>query len=250
MRPVNLSGLFRGKESALLVTAGVLALCGTSLLLPGWWGARQEAALLEGPLPRPAVAGLPDEQARAIPILYDLYRARLQPGNFGWQEGDAALLPGLEQRLDHLAESGVLSREMVEAVQPALIAAAAGEEGTSCLTQQTGNFVGVQVSAGPEAGGRTGGSGYCTVAAVWDTATGGVVSLTLSGELPAADPAAMLDAWRRDLGLDVLDDWQDETKETGVSSRSDKAQVYLYCAAEENSLRMNITNLSGLEPGG
>ena len=47
-----------------------------------------------------------------------------------------------------------------------------------------------------------------------------------------------------------LDDWQDETKETGVSSRSDKAQVYLYCAAEENSLRMNMTNLSGLEPGG
>lgn len=250
MRPVNLSGLFRGKGPALLVTAGVLALCGTSLLLPGWWGARQEAALLEGPLPRPAVAGLPDEQARAIPILYDLYRARLQPGNFGWQEGDAALLPGLEQRLDHLAESGVLSREMVEAVQPALDAAAAGEEDTSCLTQQTGNFVGVQVSAGPEAGGRTGGSGYCTVAAVWDAATGGVVSLTLSGELPAADPAAMLDAWRRDLGLDVLDDWQDETKETGVSSRSDKAQVYLYCSAEENSLRMNMTNLSGLEPGG
>lgn len=250
MRPVNLSGLFRGKGPALLVTAGVLALCGTSLLLPGWWGARQEAALLEGPLPRPAVAGLPDEQARAIPILYDLYRARLQPGNFGWQEGDASLLPGLEQRLDHLAESGVLSREMVEAVQPALIAAAAGEEDTSCLTQQTGNFVGVQVSAGPEAGGRTGGPGYCTVAAVWDTATGGVVSLTLSGELPAADPAAMLDAWRRDLGLDALDDWQDETKEMGVSSRSDKAQVYLYCAAEENSLRMNMTNLSGLEPGG
>ena len=57
-------------------------------------------------------------------------------------------------------------------------------------------------------------------------------------------------AGRRDLGLDVLDDWQDETKETGVSSRSDKAQVYLYCAAEENSLRMNMTNLSGLEPGG
>lgn len=250
MRPVNLSGIFRGKGPALLVTAGVLALCGASLLLPGWWGARQEQKLLEGPLPRPAVAGLPDEQARAIPILYDLYRARLQPGNFGWQEGDAALLPGLEQCLDHLVESGVLSREMAEAVQPALDAAAAGEEDFSCLTQQTGNFVGVQVSAGLDAGGRTGGPGYCAVTAVWDKTTGGVVSLTLSGDLPAADPAAMLDAWRRDLGLDVLDDWQDETQKTGVSSRSDKAQVYLYCAAEENSLRMNMTNLSGLEPGG
>ena len=250
MRPVNLSGIFRGKLPAVMVTAGVLALCGASLLLPGWWGARQEAALLEGPLPRPAVAGLPHEQARAIPILYDLYRARLQPGNFGWQEGDAALLPGLEQCLDHLVESGVLSREMAEAVQPALDAAAAGEEDFSCLTQQTGNFVGVQVSAGLDAGGRTGGPGYCAVTAVWDKTTGGVVSLTLSGELPAADPAAMLDAWRRDLGLDVLDDWQDETQKTGVSSRSDKAQVYLYCAAEENSLRMNMTNLSGLEPGG
>ena len=115
---------------ALLVTAGVLALCGASLLLPGWWGARQEQNLLEGPLPRPAVAGLPDEQARAIPILYDLYRARLQPGNFGWQEGDAALVPELEQCLDHLVESGVLSREMAEAVQPALDAAApVGEAG-------------------------------------------------------------------------------------------------------------------------
>lgn len=250
MRPVNLSGIFRGKLPAVMVTAGVLALCGASLLLPGWWGARQEQKLLEGPLPRPAVAGLPDEQARAIPILYDLYRARLQPGNFGWQEGDAALLPELEQCLDHLVESGVLSREMAEAVQPALDAAAAGEEDFSCLTQQTGNFVGVQVSAGLDAGGRTGGPGYCAVTAVWDKTTGGVVSLTLSGDLPAADPAAMLDAWRRDLGLDVLDDWQDETQKTGVSSRSDKAQVYLYCAAEENSLRMNMTNLSGLEPGG
>lgn len=249
MRPVNLSGIFRGKGSAVLVTAGVLALCGASLLLPGWWGARQEQNLLEGPLPRPAVAGLPDEQARAIPILYDLYCARLQPGNFGWQEGDAALLPGLEQCLDHLLESGVLSREMVEAVQPALDAAAAGEEG-SCMTQRTGNFVGVQVTTGADASGHTGGPGYCAVSAVWDTATGGVVSLTLAGTLPDADPALMLDAWRRDLGLDVLDDWQDETREAGVSARSDKAQVYLYCAAEENSLRMNMTNLSGLEPGG
>lgn len=250
MRQVNLSGLFRGKLPAVLMTAGVLVLCGASLLLPGWWGARQEAELLEGPLPRPAVAGLPDEQARAIPILYDLYCARLQPGNFGWQDDDPSLLPGLEQCLDHLVESGVLSREMVEAVQPALIAAAAGEEGSSCLTQRTGNFAGVQVTTGLDASGRTGGPGYCAVSAVWDTATGGVVSLLLSGELPDADPAAMLAAWRRDLGLDVLDDWQDETRETGVSSRSDKAQVYLYCAAETTSLRMNMTNLSGLEPGG
>ena len=250
MRPVNLSGIFRGKLPAVMVTAGVLALCGASLLLPGWWGARQEAALLEGPLPRPAVAGLPDEQARAIPILYDLYRARLQPGNFGWQEGDAALLPGLEQCLDHLVESGVLSREMAEAVQPALDAAAAGEEDFSCLIPADRQLCG---GAGQRRAGCRGphrrSRRPAPVTALWDKTTGGVVSLTLSGDLPAADPAAMLDAWRRDLGLDVLDDWQDETQKTGVSSRSDKAQVYLYCAAEENSLRMNMTNLSGLEPG-
>ena len=108
----------------------------------------------------------------------------------------------------------------------------------------------MQVTTGLDAAGRTGGPGYCAVSAVWDKTTGGVVSLTLSGTLPGADPAAMLDAWRRDLGLDVLDDWQDETREAGVSSRSDKAQVYLYCSAEETSLRMNMTNLSGLEPGG
>ena len=120
-------------------------------------------------------------------------------------------------------------------------AAAAGAEDTSCLTQRTGNFAGVQVSAG--------GSGNCFVSAVWDTATGDVVSLNLSGDLPAADPAAVLDAWRQDLGLDVLGDWQDESTETGVSSWSDKAQVYLYCAAEENSLRLTMTNLSGMERG-
>lgn len=241
MHRLNLSARFRGKLPAILATAGVLAACGASLLLPGIWGARQEAALLDGPAARPAVAGLPDEEARAIPVLYDLYRTRLQPGNFGWQEGDVSLLPELEGCLDRLADSGVLPREMPAAVQPALDAAAAGAEDTSCLTQRTGNFAGVQVSAG--------GSGNCFVSAVWDTATGDVVSLNLSGDLPAADPAAVLDAWRQDLGLDVLGDWQDESTETGVSSWSDKAQVYLYCAAEGSNLRLTMTNLSGMERG-
>lgn len=246
MGVMNFRERFRGRPAAVLVTAGVLLLCGASLLLPGIWGARQEAALMEGPLPRPAVAGLPDEQARAIPILYDLYRARLQPGNFGWQEGDASLLPQLERRLAHLAEAGVLPREMTEAVQPVLDAAAAGEEGTSFLTQQTGSFAGVQVTAGANAPGRSG-PDYGFVSAVWDTATGGVVSLNLSGTLPHADPAAILDAWRQDLGLDALDDWQDETMENGLTSWSDKAQVYLYCAVEETGLRLTMTNLSGME---
>lgn len=248
MRGMTLLQHFRGKAAAGLLTAGVVLLCGASLLLPGVWGARQEAALMENPLPRPAVAGLPDEQARAIPILYDLYRARLQPGNFGWQEGDASLLPRLEQRLDHLAEAGVLPREMIEGVRPVLDAAAAGEEGASFLTQQTGSFAGVQITAGADASGR-GGPDYGFVSAVWDTATGGVVSLNLSGTLPAADPAAILDAWRQDLGLDALDDWQDETMENGLTSWSDKAQVYLYCAVEETGLRLTMTNLSGMEKG-
>lgn len=246
MRGMTLLQHFRGKAAAGVLTAGVVLLCGASLLLPGVWGARQEAALMESPLPRPAVAGLPDEQARAIPILYDLYRARLQPGNFGWQEGDASLLPRLEQRLDHLAEAGVLPREMIEGVRPVLDAAAAGEEGASFLTQQTGSFAGVQITAGADASGR-GGPDYGFVSAVWDTATGGVVSLNLSGTLPAADPAAILDAWRQDLGLDALDDWQDETMENGLTSWSDKAQVYLYCAVEETGLRLTMTNLSGME---
>lgn len=248
MRAITFLQHFRGKAAAGILTAGVVLLCGASLLLPGVLGARQEAALTESPLPRPAVAGLPDEQARAIPILYDLYRARLQPGNFGWQEGDASLLPQLEQCLAHLAEAGVLPREMTEAVQPVLDAAAAGEEGASFLTQQTGSFAGVQITAGAGTSGRSG-TDCGFVSAVWDTATGGVVSLNLSGQLPQADPAAMLDAWRQDLGLDALDDWQDEAMENGLTSWSDKAQVYLYCAVEEIGLRLTMTNLSGMDKG-
>ena len=47
----------------------------------------------------------------------------------------------------------------------------------------------------------------------------------------------------------LLGDWQDESTETGVSSWSDKAQVYLYCAAEGSNLRLTMTNLSGMERG-
>ena len=127
-------------------------------------------------------------------------------------------------------------------------AAAAGEEGASFPTQQTGRFAGVQMNAGGGASGRSG-TDCGFVSAVWDTATGGVVSLNLSGQLPQADPAAMLDAWRQDLGLDALDDWQDEAMENGLTSWSDKAQVYLYCAVEETGLRLTMTNLSGMDKG-
>lgn len=233
---------FRGKPAAVLATAGVLAVCGACLLLPGLWGARQEAALLQGPVTRPAVAGLPDEEARAIPILYDLYRTRLQPGNFGWQEGDAGLLPELEECLDRLADSGVLPRELPDQVRPLLEAAEGGEE-VICLSQRTGNFAGVQISAGSDR------RGCRSLSAVWDTRTGGVVSLLLSGARSDADPAALLAAWRQDLGLDALGDWQEETAGAGVSAWSDKAQVYLYCGWEGSDLRMTMTNLSGLERG-
>ena len=46
-----------------------------------------------------------------------------------------------------------------------------------------------------------------------------------------------------------LDDWQDETMENGLTSWSDKAQVYLYCAVEETGLRLTMTNLSGMDKG-
>ena len=52
----------------------VVCLCAAALLLPGVLGAARQAQLLGQVQPRPAVAGVPSEQARSIPLLYDLYR--------------------------------------------------------------------------------------------------------------------------------------------------------------------------------
>ena len=75
---------FAKKNAGRLATGAVVCLCAAALLLPGVLGAARQAQLLGQVQPRPAVAGVPSEQARSIPLLYDLYRRQAGqtiPGN-------------------------------------------------------------------------------------------------------------------------------------------------------------------------
>ena len=112
---------FAKKNAGRLATGAVVCLCAAALLLPGVLGAARQAQLLGQVQPRPAVAGVPSEQARSIPLLYDLYRRQagdpLPQADTAAEAGEAAAVAAdLAGRLRALAGAGLLTDAQRDAV--------------------------------------------------------------------------------------------------------------------------------------
>ena len=230
---------FAKKNAGRLATGAVVCLCAAALLLPGVLGAARQAQLLGQVQPRPAVAGVPSEQARSIPLLYDLYRRQagdpLPQADTAAEAGEAAAVAAdLAGRLRALAGAGLLTDAQRDAVLR-LLAELPGRPDANILSGGDGSFA-AAACFGPDGG----------VSMTWHRDTGGVVELSFwGGALPQqADPAAMLAAWRAALGLDMLADWAEPALKDGAACRSDSAQLYLYCVESVDSLRMEMVVLT------
>lgn len=221
------------RHAGALLTAAVALACAGSLLLPAVWGAYRQQALLGQVLPRPAVAGVPAEEARAVPILYDLYRTDTGESTPGQPAADpAAALRSAEGHLRAL--EGVLPEDALEQLSGWLASLSAGE--TQVWAGEGGGFAWVECSAGRQG-----------LRLTWHQKTGGILELSAAG-WPGAeklDTAALLAAWQESLGLDVLDDWTPVSLGGGTACRSEKAQAYQACRTGPDGLWMELIQLPG-----
>ena len=137
---------FAKKNAGRLATGAVVCLCAAALLLPGVLGAARQAQLLGQVQPRPAVAGVPSEQARSIPLLYDLYRRQagdpLPQADTAAEAGEAAAVAAdLAGRLRALAGAGLLTDAQRDAVLR-LLAELPGRPDANILSGGDGSFAG------------------------------------------------------------------------------------------------------------
>lgn len=225
-------------KKGILPTAAALLVCAALLGVPALWARLSDARRLNTVHPRPVLAGALDEEARAIPVLYELHAGASDASSAEAEELPepdlADLCAEAAEPVAALADAGVISAGE-KAQLDALLA-------QSPLQYYRHNSEALQnlslIWSRQDA--------MATTAAIHlsrQAATGVYVSFVLSvgGDL---DAETRLRAWLVLLGVDALDDW--EPVDTGsyadtFALYSAKGQATAYCTAAADWVNLQLS---------
>lgn len=220
-------------KRGFLPTVGALLVCAALLGTPTLWARLADARRMNAVHSRPAVAGALDEDARAIPVLYELHAGTAAAASdtaVEQPEPDPAdFCAEAAGPLGELANAGVISaREKADL--DALLAKTPDQfarRDDSRLQTLSLQWFGADTTAGLYLT-RQDATGVCVS-----------VSLPVGGDL---DAETRLRAWLALLGVDGLGDW--ETADTGTADTaalySAKAQATVCCTATESWVNLEL----------
>lgn len=224
-------------KKGILPTAAALLVCAALLGVPALWARLSDARRLNSVLPRPALSGALDEEARAIPVLYELHNSipgtlysdqqKLpEPDPAGLCARAAAVLPPLE-------EAGVITREELDTLNGLLA------EPPTHFAETTGKYtdsIDLMWSSSdndsPE---------VIFIVFQQHTDIPIQVSLPVGGD---NDAEARLQAWLAMLEIDTLGDWTRLESSMddyhAVTFYSPKGQASAYCQSVPGSLTLYL----------
>ena len=218
----------KGDNQGILPTVGALLLCAALMGGPALWARLEDTCRAALVTARPVTAGALDEDARAIPVLYELHAGSTYTDPDAPAElpepDPAELCAEAAEPMAALAEAGVIS-DQEKADLDALLARTPDQ-----VSRDTdGNLQNLSLQWWGES----------TTAGLYLTrqeATGVYVSYSLpvSGDL---DGETRLRAWLTLLGVDGLGDWEPtDTSSTldAVALYSAKARATVLCASAED----------------
>lgn len=223
----------RRDKQGIWPTVGALLVCAALLGGPALWALLGDARRAELVTARPVTAGALDEDARAIPVLYELHAGTAYTDPDAPAElpapDSAALCAEAAQPVAALAEAGVLSsREKADL--DALLARTPNQvsRGTDGNLQNLSlQWFGESTTAG--------------LYLVRQGATGAYVSCSLpvGGDL---DAGTRLQAWLALLGVDGLGDWEpaDTGTQDTVALYSAKARATVLCTALDSWVYLEL----------
>lgn len=219
-------------KQGFLPTVGALLVCAALLGTPALWARLADARRMNAVHPRPAVAGALDEDARAIPVLYELHAGTAAAADTAVEQPEpdpADFCAEAAGPLGELADAGVISaREKADL--NALLAETPDQfsrRDDGRLQTLSLQWFGTDTTAGLYLT-RQDATGVCVS-----------VSLPVGGDL---DAGTRLQAWLALLGVDSLGDW--ETTDTGITGTaalySAKAQATVCCTATESWVNLEL----------
>lgn len=225
-------------KKGILPTAAALLVCAALLGVPALWARLSDARRLNSVQPRPALAGALDEEARAIPVLYELHAGASDASSAESEELPESDLAGLcaeaAEPVSALADAGVIS-----AGEKARLDALLAQAPLQYYRQNSGALQSLSL-VWPQQ------DATASTAAIHlsrQTATGVYVSFGLSagGDL---DAETRLRAWLALLGVDGLGDW--EPVDTGgyadtFALYSAKGQATAYCTAAADWVNLQLS---------
>lgn len=225
-------------KKGILPTAAALLVCAALLGVPALWARLSDARRLNSVQPRPALAGALNEEARAIPVLYELHAGTSDTSSTDREELPEPDLAGLcaeaAEPVAALADAGVIS-----AGEKARLDALLAQAPLQYYRQNSGALQSLSlVWPRQDAAAST-----AAIHLSRQTATGVYVSFGLSvgGDL---DAETRLRAWLVMLGVDVLGDW--EPVDTGsyadtFALYSAKGQATAYCTAAAGWVNLQLS---------
>lgn len=225
-------------KKGILPTAAALLVCAALLGVPALWARLSDARRLNSVQPRPALAGALNEEARAIPVLYELHSGTSDTSSTDREELPEPDLAGLcaeaAEPVSALADAGVIS-----AGEKARLDALLAQAPLQYYRQNSGALQSLSLVWPRQ-------DATASTAAIHlsrQTATGVYVSFGLSvgGDL---DAETRLRAWLVMLGVDVLGDW--EPVDTGgyadtFALYSAKGQATAYCTAAADWVNLQLS---------
>lgn len=225
-------------KKGILPTAAALLVCAALLGVPALWARLSDARRLNSVQPRPALAGALNEEARAIPVLYELHAGTSDTSSTDREELPEPDLAGLcaeaAEPVAALADAGVISAGEKTRLDALLAQAPLQYYRQNSGALQSLSLVWLRQDA------------TASTAAIHlsrQTATGVYVSFGLSvgGDL---DAETRLRAWLVMLGVDVLGDW--EPVDTGsyadtFALYSAKGQATAYCTAAAGWVNLQLS---------
>lgn len=225
-------------KKGFLPTAAALLVCAALLGVPALWARLADARRLNTVQPRPILAGTLDEEARAIPVLYELHAGT---SDTSYTEAEELPEPDLAELCAEaagpvaaLADAGVLS-----AGEKARLDALLARSPLQYSRRDSGPLQNLSLWWSRPDGSDSSAAIYLSR----QTVTGVYVSLSFSvgGDL---DAETRLRAWLVLLGVDVLDDW--EPVDTGsyadtFALYSAKGQATAYCTATSDWVNLHLS---------
>lgn len=225
-------------KKGILPTAAALLVCAALLGVPALWARLSDARRLNSVQPRPTLAGALNEEARAIPVLYELHSGTSDASSTDREELPEPDLAGLcaeaAEPVAALADAGVIS-----AGEKTRLDALLAQAPLQYYRQNSGALQSLSlVWPRQDAAAST-----AAIHLSRQTATGVYVSFGLSvgGDL---DAETRLRAWLVMLGVDVLGDW--EPVDTGsyadtFALYSAKGQATAYCTAAAGWVNLQLS---------
>ena len=225
-------------KKGILPTAAALLVCAALLGVPALWARLSDARRLNSVQPRPTLAGALNEEARAIPVLYELHAGTSDTSSTDREELPepdlADLCAEAAEPVAALADAGVIS-----AGEKARLDALLAQAPLQYYRQNSGALQSLSlVWPRQDAAAST-----AAIHLSRQTATGVYVSFGLSvgGDL---DAETRLRAWLVMLGVDVLGDW--EPVDTGsyadtFALYSAKGQATAYCTAAAGWVNLQLS---------